>query len=149
MPPEWDWTAQESEDRQICLKIVRFGKLFTPWLSIGYSGGPQKASSRGVPSKDKCLGQKNNMKVNRMKTLSQASSFILSMGKASGLFKKQVKLLTFQLRLLRGRLDENTGGPSHPSRKQMPQKAILMVWNSQKQKKERSSRNIQNLTYFN
>lgn len=81
---------------------MHFGKLFIPLLGIGYSGGPQKTNSRGVPSKDKCLGQENNMKANRTKALSQASSFILSMGKVSGLFKKQVKLLTFQFRLLRG-----------------------------------------------
>lgn len=42
------------------------------------------------------------MKANRTKALSHAGNFILSMRKASGLFKKQVKLLTFQLRLLRG-----------------------------------------------
>lgn len=81
---------------------MRFGKLFTLGLAIGYSGGRQETNSRGVPSKDKCPGQENNAKANRTKALSQASSFILSMGQASGLFKKQVKLLTFQLRLLRG-----------------------------------------------
>lgn len=42
------------------------------------------------------------MKANRTKAPSHAGNFILSMRKASGLFKKQVKLLTFQLRLLRG-----------------------------------------------
>lgn len=66
--------------------------LSLTWYQIPW--GTPKDKLQRSKLEDKCLGQKSNMKINRMKALSQQVVVIFSIGKASDPFKKQCELLT-------------------------------------------------------
>lgn len=69
-----------------------------------------------------------------MKLLNQHAVLTLWIRKATGLFKKQVKLLTSYLRLLMRTEGYGTQEPHHTHSENMPQQKMFKAWNLEKKK---------------